>query len=159
MKVVAAVVGGEELIGMLRISDDGVEVNDRVEVAGGAYPFIDGLAVGFAEGAGVVVGGADVRCDGGSVNAKAVSVAARNDLLVSSDDALDESGVFGRWNFAVAGEAAKVVYAFEDDEPADTGGSKYIAIEAGQSAGTEAVDEEVVATNALVGDADVVSGG
>ena len=103
--MVAAVVGGEELIGMLRISDDGVEVNDRVEVevAGGAYPFIDGLAVGFAEGAGVVVGGADVRCDGGSVNAKAVSVAARNDLLVSSDDALDENCVFGRWNFAVTG--------------------------------------------------------
>jgi len=150
MKVVAAVVGGEELIGMLRISDDGVEVNDRVEVAGGAYPSIDGLAVGFAEGAGMVVDGADVGCDGGAVNAKAVSVAARNDLLVSSDDTLDESGVFGRWNFAVTGEAAKVVYAFEDDEPANTGRGEDIAIEAGEGTWAEAVDEQVVAADALV---------
>ena len=84
---------------------------------------------------------------------------ACNDLLISSDDALDDSGVVGGRNFAGAGEAAEVIDAFEDDEPADTGGSKYIAIEAGKSAGAEAVDEEVVATNALVGDADVVSGG
>ena len=88
-----------------------------------------------------------------------MGVGACNDLLISSDDALDDSGVVGGRNFAGAGEAAEVIDAFEDDEPADTGGSKYIAIEAGKNVGTESVCEKVIAANGLVGDADVVRGG
>jgi len=53
--VVSAVVGGKELVGVLGIADDGVEIDDGVEVARGADPLVDGLAVGFAERAGVVV--------------------------------------------------------------------------------------------------------
>ena len=41
---------------MLGIADYHVEIDDGVEVAGGAYPFVDGLTVGLAERAGVVVG-------------------------------------------------------------------------------------------------------
>lgn len=48
MQVVAAIVGREQAIGVLGIANDGVEVDDGIEVAGGADPLIDGLAVGFA---------------------------------------------------------------------------------------------------------------
>src|SRR6266567_6946003 len=49
VKVVAAIVGGEELVGVLGVADYGVEVDDSVEVSGGADPLVDGLAVGFTE--------------------------------------------------------------------------------------------------------------
>ena len=45
MEVVTAVVRGEELIGVLGVADDGVKVDDGVEVAGGTGPFVDHLSV------------------------------------------------------------------------------------------------------------------
>ena len=54
VEVVAAVVGGEELVGVLGIAEDLIEVEDGVEVAGHANPGVDGLARGFVGGAGVV---------------------------------------------------------------------------------------------------------
>jgi len=157
--VVAAVVGGEELVGVLGIAGDGIEVDDCVEVAGGSDPLVDGLAVNKWIRTGVVVSGADVGCDGSAVDLKAVGMGSRDELLICGDYALDEGGVVGRWDFAVAGQAAEIVDTFEDDEPADTGGGEDIAIETSEGAGAEAVDEEVVATDALVGDSDGVSGG
>ena len=50
--MVAAVVGGEQVVGVGGVANDAVEVDDGVEVAGGANPLVDGLAVGFAERAG-----------------------------------------------------------------------------------------------------------
>ena len=46
--MVAAVVGGEQLVGVLGVADYGVEIDDRIEVAVGADPLIHGLTVGFA---------------------------------------------------------------------------------------------------------------
>ena len=71
MKVVAAIVGGQKAVGVVRIADELIEVDDGVEVAGSANPGVDGLAIGFAQGAGVVVVGADVGRDGGAIDAEA----------------------------------------------------------------------------------------
>ncbi len=120
----------------------------------GADPGVDCLAVGFAQGAGVVVPGADVRGDGGSVDADAVGVGAGDYLFVRSKDAVDESGVVGWWDFAMDREAAEVVYAFKDDEVADAGLGEDVAIETGKGVGAEAVGEEMVAADAGVGDAE-----
>jgi len=88
-----------------------------------------------------------------------MGVGAGDDLLVRRDDSLDEGGMVGGRDFAVAGETAEVVDAFKDDEPADAGGCEDVAIEAGKNVGTESVCEKVIAANGLVGDADVVRGG
>ena len=139
--MVAAVVGGEEAVGLLGVADDLVEIDDGVEVAGRADPLIDGYAIGFAERAGVVVIRAGVGSDGGSDDAEAVGVGARDDLRVGGEDALDESSVLGCGGFGEAGEAAEVVDSFENDEPADTGWSEDVAIEAGENIGPETVGE------------------
>jgi len=159
MKVVAAVVGGQEMVGVRGIADDCVEVDDGVEVAGVANPGVDGLAIGFAQGAGVVVVGASVGRDRGSIDAKLVGVGARDDLLIGAEDSLDESGVFFGGDFPVAGEAAEVVDAFENDDPTCAGGCEDVAIEAREGVGAEAVGEEMIAADALVGDADGLSTG
>jgi len=53
-----------------------------------------------------------------------MGVGAGDDLLVRRDDSLDEGGMVGGRDFAVAGETAEVVDAFKDDEPADAGGAR-----------------------------------
>ena len=159
MKVVAAIVGWQEMVGVRGIADDRIEVDDGVEVSWSADPRIDCLAIGFAQGAGVVVVGADVGRDGGSVDEKLVGVGARDDLLVGGEDSLDEGGVFVGGDFPVASQAAEIVHAFEDDDPTCAGGSEDVAIEAGKSVGAKAVGEEMIAADALVGDAEVLRTG
>lgn len=56
MQVIAAVVCRKELIEVLRIANDGVEVNDGIEIARCADPLINNLPVGLAEQTGMVVG-------------------------------------------------------------------------------------------------------
>ena len=102
----------------------------------------------------MVVGGADVGGDGGSVNADAVGAGAGDDLLIGGMNAGNEGVVIGGGNFAVDGEAAEIVDALKDDEVADAGLDEDSAIEAGEGVGAEAVGEEVIAADALVGDAD-----
>jgi len=157
--VVAAVVCGKKLIGVLRIANDAIEIDDRVEVAGSANPFVDHLPVSLAERAGVVVGGTNVGRNGGAINTEAVSVRTRGDLLVRRDNSLDKRGMIGGRDFAIAGEASQVVYTFEDDEPADACGREDIPVESCQDIWAKAVGEQVVAADALVGDADVAGGG
>ncbi len=139
--MVATVIGGEEAVGLLGVANDGVEIDNGVEVAGGADPLINSYAVGFAERAGVVVIRAGVGSDGGSDDAEGVGVGAGDNLRVGGENALDEGGVPGRGDFGEAGEAADVVDAFKNDEPADAGGGEDIAIEAGEDVGAEAVGE------------------
>lgn len=55
VEVIAGVEGGEELVGVGGIADHGVEIDCPVEMAGGANPLIDGLAVGFARWARMVI--------------------------------------------------------------------------------------------------------
>ena len=130
--MVAAVVGGEQLVGVLGIADDGVKIDDCIKVAVGADPLIDGLAVGFTEWSGMIVAGADIRCDGGAIDPQAVGMGARDDLLISGKDALDEGGMRFGGDFWVNGQAAEIVDALKDDDPSDAGGCEDVAIEASE---------------------------
>jgi hypothetical protein len=53
------------------------------------------------------------------------------------------------------GQAAEIVDAFEDDDPMDAGGSEDVAIETREGRWSEAVGEQMVAADALIGDTDV----
>jgi hypothetical protein len=48
MQMIAAVKSRQQTIGLRRILHDLVEIDEGIEVSGGADPFIHGLAVGFA---------------------------------------------------------------------------------------------------------------
>lgn len=94
VQVVAAIFGWKHAVGVGGIADGLVEVDEAVEVAGGANPGIDGLAVGLGGRAGMVVVGSAVGGDGGADDADAVGVGADDDLLIRGEDASDERGVF-----------------------------------------------------------------
>jgi hypothetical protein len=47
MEVVSAVVRRAEVLGLTRIADNAIEIDDGIEVTGAANPLIDCLAVGF----------------------------------------------------------------------------------------------------------------
>src|SRR5438270_3678087 len=72
VKVVAAIVGRQEPVGMLRVAHDRVEVDHRVKMSSGTNPLIHALPVFFAKRAWVVVVRADIGRDGCSEDPKAV---------------------------------------------------------------------------------------
>jgi len=53
--MVSGIVGREQLIGMGRVANHGVKIDNRIEVALGAYPLIDLLTVSLVGRGGVVV--------------------------------------------------------------------------------------------------------
>jgi len=53
--MIAAIEGGQKLVGMIRIANDGVEIDYSVEMACDANPLIHGLAIGFAQRARMVI--------------------------------------------------------------------------------------------------------
>jgi len=159
VEVVAAVEGGQHAVGLVGVARGFVKVDDGVEVPSGANPLVDGLAVGFAGGAGVVVARPGVGCDGRSDDGDAVGMGAKHDLLIGGEDTPDEQSVFGGRGLVFAGETAEVVDALEDDQIADAGLGEHVAVEAGEDVGAEAVGEQVVAADALVEDAEGSGGG
>jgi len=48
VQVIAAVICGQQAIEVLRVTNDGIEIDDRIEVAGGANPCVHCLPVGLA---------------------------------------------------------------------------------------------------------------
>jgi len=70
--VVAGVVEDEKHAGVGGVGGDFVEVDDAVELVGGADPLVDGLAHLFAGGG--LVFGSDEGREGGSVDLDAVGV-------------------------------------------------------------------------------------
>jgi hypothetical protein len=48
MKMVSAVICGQQMIGRFRITDDGVKVDKRIKVPCSANPGVDGLPVCLA---------------------------------------------------------------------------------------------------------------
>ena len=53
--MVTGIVRWQQPIGILWVAHHGVEVNHCVEISGRADPLIDGLPVGVAQGAGMVI--------------------------------------------------------------------------------------------------------
>ena len=153
--MVAAIVGGQQPIGMLGVAHDGIEVDDGVEMAGCANPLIDGLAIGLAERAGMIVVRSNIGRDGGPVDAQAMCVGASNDLLVGGEDALDERGVFAGGTSPLRASPPRSLTPSKTMSPADACGSQHVAIEAGESIGSEAIGEQMIAADALIGYADI----
>jgi len=153
MQVVAAVEGVQQMVGMLRVTHEGIEINHRIKVARGANPLINNLAVGFAQRAGVVIARTNVRSDCSSVDAQAVRVGAFDDLLVGGDDLRDKVVMVGGRHFAVDRQPAQIVDALKENEPAHASLRQHIGIEARQNVRPQAVGQQVIAADALVGDA------
>ncbi len=55
MQVIAAIIRGQKLIGVLRIAHYAVEINHRIEVSIGANPPVHRLPIGLTQRAGMIV--------------------------------------------------------------------------------------------------------
>ena len=150
VEVVAGVVEREEHAGVGGVGGDFVEVDDAVELVGGADPFVDGLAHLFAGGG--LVFCADEGCEGGSVDLDAVSVGAGGELAEADDEVVGGDDVVG---LGGVGGVADVVDALHDDEVLDAGLGEDVAVEAGEGGGAGGVVEDAVAADAFVEDAEV----
>ena len=56
MQVIPTIVGGEQTVGMLWVTHNTVEIDDRVKVANGTDPRVHRLPISLTEGAWMVVG-------------------------------------------------------------------------------------------------------
>src|SRR5579859_4391317 len=70
MQMIAAVVGREQLIRVLRVAHYGVEIENRIEMPGTPYPRIHRLSVRLAQRSWVVIVRAHIRCDGSPVDSQ-----------------------------------------------------------------------------------------
>ncbi len=150
MEVVAGVVEGEKHAGVGGVGGDFVEVDDAVELVGGADPFVDGLAHVFAGGG--LIFRSDEGCEGCAVDLDAVGVGAGGELAEAGDEVFGGDDVVG---LVGVGGVADVVDAFHDDEVLDAGLGEDVAVEAGEGGGAGGVVEDAVAADALVEDAEV----
>lgn len=150
MEVVAGVVEDEEHAGVSGVGGDFVEVDDAVELVGGAYPFVDGLAHFFA-GWGLIFC-SDVGCEGCTENLDAVGVGAGGELAEADDEVFGGDDVVG---FGGVGGVADVVDALHDDEVLDARLGEDVAVKTGEGGGAGGVVENAVAADAFVEDAEV----
>ena len=150
VQVVTGVVEDEEHAGMRGVGGDLVEVDDAVELVGGADPFVDGLSNLFACRG--LVFRPDVGSEGGSVDLNAVSVGAGGELSQADDEVFGGDDVVG---LVEVGGVADVVDALHDDQVLDAGLGEDVAVEAGEGGGAGGVMEDAVAANSFVEDAEV----
>ena len=144
--MVAGIVRRQQLVGMVGIASGFVEVDDAVESAAGSDPGVYGLTIRLRGGR--EVGRSAEGQDRSSVYLQATSMRADDHLLKGGDQILG-----GRRLFAVGEGAARspdVVYAFEHDDPADTGLRDHVAVEARQQVWAEAVAKNAIASDAVV---------
>lgn len=145
MEMVAGVVERQEHAGVGGVGGGLVEVDDAVELIGGANPLIDGLAYGFA--AGGLIFCTDEGSEGCSDDLDAVGVGAGGELAEADDEVLGGDDVV--WRSGVGG-VADVVDALKDDDVFDAGLGDYVAIEACEGVGAGDVVEDAIAADALV---------
>ena len=100
MQVISAIVGGKQAFWLTRITRHGVEVDDRIEGASRANPFIDGPTIGFAQWTGVIIVRADIWGDGGTDHANTVRVCPGDDLLIGRNYPPDAFLVFRPGHFS-----------------------------------------------------------
>ena len=86
VQVVAAVVAGEQLLGSVRIAQRRVEVDDRVVLAAGADPAVDGLPGGLVLRTVEAEGVALERGDGTAEDLQAAFMGAGDELALAADD-------------------------------------------------------------------------
>ena len=150
VEMVAGVVEREEHAGVGGVGGDFVEVDDAVELIGGADPFVDSLAHLLAGGG--LVFCADEGCERCADDLDAVSVGAGGELAEAGDEVVGGDDVVG---LGWVGGVADIVDAFHDDEVFDASLRKDVTVEAGQGGGAGDVVEDAVAADALVEDAEI----
>ena len=131
---------------MVWVARSFVEIDNTVECAAGSDPGIYGLAIRI--GCGREVGRSAEGQDRSGVYLQTAGMSAEDHLLKGGDQILG-----GRRLFAVGEGAARspdVVYAFEHDDPADTGLRDHVAVEARQQVWAEAVAKNAIASDAVV---------
>ena len=141
---VVGIVGAQALrIG--RVTDEGVEVDQPVEVARLADPLVDSLPHGLVEIRVPTV--AFRRRDRSPVDFDVFGVGFIDQRLISVDDLLHHL-------FIVATAAADVVGTFEDDELRDIWLGENVAVEALERRFAQSAAHDTVATDAQVEHAD-----
>ena len=150
VEVVTGVGCGREDSGVGGVLGGFVEVDEAIELGGGADPLVDGLAHGFSCWGGVF--GADVGGEGGCVDLDAVGVGASGELAEADDEVFRGDDIVGLDGVLCV---ADVVDAFEQDEVFDASLGDDVAVEASKGAGAGGVVQDAVAADALVEDGEV----
>jgi hypothetical protein len=150
MKVIAGIECRQEALGMLRVTGDLIEVDDRIEVSGSSDPFIHGLAVCFAGRAGMI----EVRSDEGrercADDCDVMSVSADDHLLVRRYNLLNHRLVIGGRDVAAVCQHTDVVDSFEYDQVAGSRLRDNIEIEARQCIRPQAIVQQTVPSDPLI---------
>src|SRR5215475_9420314 len=121
MKVVTGIVSGEHAFGMLRVARSLVEVDDRIEVAGSADPFVDGLPVSLTGRARVIVISTPKRQEGCAEDLDVVHMSSRDDLLIGCDHPANQDLMVGSRGILIASEHADIVDPFKHDQVTNAG--------------------------------------
>src|SRR5579864_4916425 len=123
------------MIRTLRVAQYRIEVDDRVEVAGGTNPLIDGLTIGLAERPRMIVVRADVRSDRGPNHTQTMGMGPYDDLLICGDHLLHSRRVFRRRDLSNPRQTTKIVHPFKHDHPTNARWRQDVAVEARQRVG------------------------
>ena len=137
---------------MRGVGGDFVEVDDAVELVGGADPFIDCLTYLFPSGRLILCADEGGEC--GSEDLDAVSVGPCCELAESRDEVFGGDYVVG---FVGVGGVADVIDAFHNNEVFHSGLSDDIAIETSEGGGACRVVENAVAADSFVKDGEIGS--
>lgn len=157
VKRIAAVIGRGQAVGPCGVAGCCVEVYYRVEIAGLPDPGVNGLAVGFILGIGVIIIIADEGHDGRADRLDPFGAGAGDDLAIGTDDAGDMGLMRGGADRGFAGERAEIVDPFQQDEMGDAGLRQHVAVEPGKCVGTKAIVEQPIAADPLIDDRDVAT--
>ena len=157
MEGIAAIISGQQPVGARRITSGAVEIDQPVEMARRAYPGIDRLPVRLILGIGMIIIIADEGHDGGAGHLDPARMGAGDDLAIGADDAGDMGLVIRDTDGRVAGQGAKIIDAFQQDQMGDAGLGQHIAVEPGQRIGAKPVVQQAVAADPLIDDGDVAA--
>ena len=155
MERIAAIISGPQPIGASGIAGGAVEIDQPVEMARPAYPGIDRLPVRFILGIGMIIIIADEGHDGGADHLDPARMGASDDLAIGADDAGDMGLVILDTDRRLAGQCAKIIDPFQQDQMGDAGLGQHIAVEPGQRIGAKPVVQQPVAADPLIDDGDV----
>ncbi len=82
-----------------------------------------------------------------------------NDLRICGDDAFDQNSVFRGTCSPYASESTEIVHALQKDDVTDAGLRQDIAVKTRQSVGTEAIGQQMITSDPLIQDADIMKPG
>src|SRR5580658_5786363 len=156
MKMVTTIKDGQQVQRMLGIAGDLVEVDDFIKVSGRSDPFSNGLTICLAGWPRAVVARSGKGHDGRADDLDVMRVGARDHLFVCPDNPPNQGSVLSRRNLAFPREQTDVVDSFKDDHVAHPGLANYIIVETGQRIRSQTIGEQVVSSDPVVENGDVV---